>query len=438
MDLDVVGEQQPIEQQPSADYRQTSLSFREVNSTIKRKRLEASKSPVNVDVSRLNTANGTPNDGNRFKILGLLDIETNESSDNDNNGRSREKPDNVKRPSRNSFCPPIFLHNVNIGRLVEQLEAKSPKIDFKIKNVNKYKSKLYFSDVAVHTEMMDLLREKEVKSYSFTPKEHKQVSLVLRGLYHGSEADDIKAALDDIIPHTIAKVTQFSTAHSKKMKLDTGLFLVSLLPGKSLSDVGNIKYVLRQSVIWETPRRMEQTIQCHRCQNWGHISRNCNSLFKCVKCDKKHGPGECTYVRSEETNPYCVNCESEGHPASWKGCPAYKAYVASRKERVRKAIEEKAAASNNVKRTVNASLYSPGKSFASLFKPQQNTTLTKTSKSNVIEEFMKLACYFMQPEELTLKQQINKFMVEYKNMTSSEAKAEFLRLFHKVKSTYGP
>ena len=63
------------------------------------------------------------------------------------------------------FCPPIFLYDVNIKGLSEQLEAKTPKIHFKIKNVNKHKSKLYISDVSVHAEMMSILREKNIKSY---------------------------------------------------------------------------------------------------------------------------------------------------------------------------------------------------------------------------------------------------------------------------------
>ena len=37
--------------------------------------------------------------------------------------------------------PPIFLFDIYIRSLADQLEAKTPKITLKIKNVNKHKSK---------------------------------------------------------------------------------------------------------------------------------------------------------------------------------------------------------------------------------------------------------------------------------------------------------
>ena len=101
--------------------------------------------------------------------------------------REDKAPRATIKNAKKTFCPPIFLFDVNIKRLVDQLEAKTPKITFKIKNVNKKKSKLYLSDATVHSEMMALLREKNIHSYSYTPKELKQSSFILRGLYHDTE-----------------------------------------------------------------------------------------------------------------------------------------------------------------------------------------------------------------------------------------------------------
>ena len=119
--------------------------------------------------------------------------------------------------------------------------ARSPKIVFKIKNVNRSKSKLYLADNAVHAEMMTLLREKKVNSYSFTPKDLRQMSLIMRGLYCASEVDEIKSTLDRLVPNVVAKVSKFSTPHSLKYKIDTGLFIIYHLPGKGLGDVSHIK-----------------------------------------------------------------------------------------------------------------------------------------------------------------------------------------------------
>lgn len=408
---------------------------------VKRKRIDGS--PVKVDLTNfIGPSVSDPGRQNRFAMLADLEIETNIADKNVTNNTVKGDTTTAKKTkgsATNPFCPPIFLYNVNIKRLVVDLEAITPKITFKIKNVNQHKSKLYLSDPNIHTEMMLRLREKNINSYSFTPKELKQVSLVLRGLYHRTDTDDIERALKEIIPNTISKVSKFTTSFSKKNSVDTGLFLISLLPGKKLSDVAHIKYLLSQTIIWEKPKKKDQEIQCHRCQHWGHISRNCNAEFKCVKCNNKHLPGECLRKKTEESDPSCVNCGESGHPANWRGCPAYKKYQSSRKERIKKAHEEKLFVRNNVRNVIPTSFVSPGRSFANLFSTQQNhQTNDRREKPPVIQEFLKLANFFLNQEELSLEEEINKFLDEYRNMPKNEAKAKFLSLLNKVKSTYGP
>lgn len=392
----------------------------------------AASASTDIDVSNLRY---DPDNQNRFGLFADLQIE-NVEVDNSSNIQIAPRSQRVEPAKKKSFCPPIFLHNVNIKRLVQQLEAKSPKIDFKIKNVSKTKSKLYFSDVNVHTTMMALLRERGVHSYSYTPKDLKQMSLVLRGLYHGQDVEDVKVALDSAIPGAVSRVAKFTTPHSLKNKTDTGLFLINLVPGKGLNDVQHIRYLLSQTITWEIPKKKEQEIQCHRCQRWGHVSRNCNSEFKCVKCDISHSPGECQRQKTETSAPHCVNCNISGHTANWKGCPMYKRYLL-RKEQLKKARELKETAKTNANRAHSSCLRSPGKSYASHFKFNETPNHQK-SKPSVVDEFLKLANYFLEPEELSLEQEINIFLADFQSMSKADAKIEFVRLLKKVKNTYGP
>lgn len=407
---------------------------------FKRKRVEPPTLPMNVDVTKLGgkSLKDPPiNNQNRFSILADLEIENDNAATmaaNRINANNLTKSDN--KPKRSTYCPPIFLYNVNIKHLVDQLEARTPKITFKIKNVNRSKSKLYLADTAVHSEMMALLKEKKVNSYSFTPKELRQTSLIIRGLYCGMEADDIKVALDRLVPNVIDKVSKYTTVYSLKNNKDTGLFLTTLLPGKGLADVSQIKYLLSQTIIWEKPKKKDQEIQCRRCQLWGHVARNCNREVKCVKCDKSHEPGKCGRLENDGTKPWCVNCKQNGHPASWRGCDSYKKYVASRKARINEAREKHLMAANNVDKIFQTPRVSQGVSFASLFQkpsPQQSN-----KKSPIIEQFLKLANLFMEAEELTLEQEIQNFLGKYRTMTKDGAKAEFLRLLNKVKNSYDP
>lgn len=409
----------------------------------KTKRRRNGSTPSIVDVGSIaGTATFDSNGENRFTLLADLEIESNKTNTgthkrtkNCNDAQNDHKDESYSTGKK--YCPPIFLYNVNIQHLVRQLEAKTPKILFKIKNVNKNKSKLYLTDATVHTEMMTLLREKKINSYSFTPRELKQISLVLRGLYHGTDIDEIKSTLDEMVPNVISKVNKFTTSYSTKSNLDTGLFLVTLLPGKRLNDIAHIKFVLSQSVIWEKPKKKYKEIQCRRCQHWGHIAKNCNSAYKCVKCDQNHLPGECTRNGIEDSNPTCVNCGEEGHPANWRGCSYYKDYINQKRKRMGEAQELKSSTAKNVNKHITQSLQT-GKSFASLFYNPSIAMETQPKRSSIVEAFMKLADFFLETEELTLEQELNIFLNEYKNKPKIEAKVEFLRLLKKVQSNHGP
>lgn len=411
-------------------------SARPLGNDTKRKRLDALTTQTDIDISRLGF---DPNNQNRFAALAGLNIEGVPHPTNS----KKKKPDAAtpveSTHTKPQLCPPIFLFDANIKSIVEQLEAMTPKIYFKIKNINKYKSKLYFADPHIHTEMLKLLRENTnnknpVKAHSFTPKEKKQISLVIRGFYQGIDPDVVKKALDKAVPETVDKVSKFITPYTIKKNIETGLILVKLLPGKTLKDVSQIKYLLSQTVTWEKPNKKQKEIQCHRCQRWGHIAKNCGSEFNCVKCDQKHLPGECQREKTETSNPHCVNCGENGHPANWKGCPAYKKYVANKNERIQKARELREVAAANVKRSIHPSFSLPGKTFANLFQPQHAQQL----KPSIVDEFLKLTNYFLEPEELTLEQEINIFLANFQNMPKNDAKEEFLRILKKVKTSYGP
>lgn len=54
----------------------------------------------------------------------------------------------------------------------------------------------------------------------------------------------------------------------QKKEFDTGLFLISLLPGIGLSVVSNIMYLLSQSIVWEKPKKKDEKVK----YNAGYIN----------------------------------------------------------------------------------------------------------------------------------------------------------------------
>lgn len=160
--------------------------------------------------------------GNRFAILSDLNIESTQDNRIPPNGKNQQNAEIVN--SNPGYCPPISLYDVNIKKLVEQLKNREDKIEFKITNKINRKSKLYLKDPMVHDEMMALLKEKGIESYSFTPKPFRSVNLILRGLHYLTDVADVKAELDGKVPDTILEILKFKTSRSIKENYETGLF----------------------------------------------------------------------------------------------------------------------------------------------------------------------------------------------------------------------
>ncbi|GBP09855.1 Nucleic-acid-binding protein from transposon X-element [Eumeta japonica] len=375
------------------------------------------------------------NNYNKYSLLGDLDLEAESSADRGNSGRRVQNNGDVSTlGTRNSFCPPIFLENVNVKSLIDQLNAK--KIEFKIKNQTQSKSKLYLKDAVVHSEMRELLREKGVSSYTYTPKEFKRSSVICRGLYHKSDISEIKSELDRIVPDTVDTVSKFSTDFSRKQGIDTGLFLVVLKPGRKVGDLVAVRFILNQVVTWERPKYTTKIPQCWRCQRWGHFSRNCSRPFACLKCNEKHSPGECSFVGDGKELPFCVNCNERGHTSNYRGCPAYKKFVSLRKKSREEARNRKKLATDNVEGALTQSGLIQGRTFASCF--NETPIGSKREKPAFVQEFLSIARSLCSPDPLTLEDEIRNFLGSYKSLSKDQARTRCLKLINDIQNVYGP
>lgn len=71
-------------------------------------------------------------------------------------------------------------------------------------------------------------------------------------------------------------------------------------------------------VTWTKYKSNSDVTQCFRCMQFGHISKNCHRVEKCLKCAGPHSVKECVV----ET-VLCANCNEE-HMANEKSCNTYK------------------------------------------------------------------------------------------------------------------
>ncbi|XP_075154204.1 uncharacterized protein LOC142227600 [Haematobia irritans] len=148
----VIGYVQPTSQKTILRYLtdfKMSHDFAQVGSV--KKKMRRDDSVENIDVTSFDV-----NNQNRFSILGKLEflqpVQTIQQKTTINTHQTHSAATSTAAATevvpRQKFCPPIFLFDQNINSLVAQLEAREPKI-FKIKNVNRRKSKIFFADTAV-------------------------------------------------------------------------------------------------------------------------------------------------------------------------------------------------------------------------------------------------------------------------------------------------
>jgi hypothetical protein len=276
------------------------------------------------------------NFANRFEIFKNLKFTSNDNNQNESNSKASTSKNTTQQQKKvtktvynnKNFCPPIIFYNASIKNIIDNLGENIDSSSYKIVNINRVKSKLYVDDVKIQKLLIEKLKEQEdIEAHTYTDKSMREVNLILRDVHFSIPCEDIKEELTFQCPNTkINKVDKFYTAKSVKQNIKYNLHLVQLEAGQSIDEILNVKYVLGQRVFWERPKS-KGIVQCKRCQSFGHIAKNCARNYKCVKCNDKHGPGECKVSKSVNSVPYCVNCKTFGHPANWRGCKTFEDYT---------------------------------------------------------------------------------------------------------------
>lgn len=184
---------------------------------------------------------------------------------------------------------------------------------------------------SVHKLIIEKIRGTGIGAFSFSPKETKRVSILLKGVDGDTPVEAIKHALSEAAPNIkISKISPFTTLKTKESGLKLNIFIVQLEVGESPKSLTHIRYLLHQRVYWEK-KHNKTVIRCYRCQRFGHTGECCAYESRCVLCSESHDSEVCinSFKALKENNqqvpiPKCVNCNSEGHSASYQGYPYFK------------------------------------------------------------------------------------------------------------------
>lgn len=248
-----------------------------------------------------------PSTSNRYAALATEDIE-----DDNNNSTAVPKP------------PPIFIPNVeNIAKMVTSINKVISSTDYHYKSLRDGQVRLVVNKVESYRTLIKHLDMVKIIYHTFQLKQERAFRVVIKGLHHSTSISDIKAFLLSL-GHQVRSVRNVVSRVSKQ---PLPMFFVDIDPKENNKEVYNIHSFDNAIVTIEAPKKYEDIVQCHRCQDFGHTKSYCRRNFRCVKCGLGHSTAECTKLAN--TPPKCVHCSSN-HTANYRGCTAYQKLIHSK------------------------------------------------------------------------------------------------------------
>lgn len=209
--------------------------------------------------------------------------------------------------------PPVYVYDADYFELQEE---------FKIEGMGSFTAttagkalKFKFSTVEDFRLAISYLNRHNVENHTFLLQEEKEVKVVLRGLPGKISPERVSRELFELgfMPRHVTQL--------KIQKRPVPLFLVYLPLDEMSKKIYDLQSFKGLKVKVEPFKGRKGPNQCYRCQRWGHSSKACNAVFRCVKCLGTHEYKNCPV--SDEVKAVCCNCQQQ-HPASYRGCVAAK------------------------------------------------------------------------------------------------------------------
>lgn len=252
-----------------------------------------------------------PSTSNRFTAL------ASNNNENDIDDTSSEQPQHPKPP-------PILIPNVgDIAKMVSKLNKVVTSNEFYYKSYSDGQVRLNSKSVDSYRKIVKHFDDNKIVYHTYQLKQERAFTVVIKGLHHTTPIVDIKANLL-LLGHQVRSVRNIT---SRETKNPLPMFFVDLEPNANNCEIYNTRTFGHAIVVVEAPKKFNDMVQCHRCQQFGHTKSYCKRPYSCVKCGLEHPTTECT--KSPGTPPQCVHCLGN-HTANYKGCVVYQKLINKR------------------------------------------------------------------------------------------------------------
>ncbi len=244
------------------------------------------------------------------------DNDTTKTSSNDNSDAT-EAP-----TTRTPKIPPIILQDVSsYTKLVKELATLLPTTAFTAMTLRSKAVKISTNTAEHYRTLVKHFRNTNIFFHTYQLKTDRAFKVVLRGLHHSVESQEIKSALEEE-NFTVRNVVNI---RHHKTKEQMPLFFVDLEPQPGVQKIYDLKYLLSSKIQFESPKPRRDPVQCKRCQSYGHTRAYCTRPPICVKCGDDHDTSVCRKGKDEPA--HCGLCGG-AHTANYRGCEEYKKYSA--------------------------------------------------------------------------------------------------------------
>ena len=120
-------------------------------------------------------------------------------------------------------------------------------------------------------------------------------------------------------------------------------FIVSVVRVHEVSKVRSITEICGLRVSVESYVAPKGSLQCKRCQHFGHTQRNCAYVPRCVTCGGAHLTGGCSTPREQ---PQCCSVGATIQRVTW-GCIKWKKAKAAHAKRASEGVRKSVATSHS-------------------------------------------------------------------------------------------
>lgn len=194
----------------------------------------------------------------------IFEPEVEETNTNTSTDTTTSQP-----PQGSGRIPPITIIDTHMYKVVkETLGANQTTPRYTVST--KEGLKVFLSSPDEYRTTIRILDQLNIKRFTYTLKEDKPLQVVLRGVPLCITEQDVEESLreQDIQPTTVKRLR-------KNAETQYELILVTAENSEQNKNLFEIRQIMGVGVRPERKRRPTNASQCFRCQNYGHVQRNC-------------------------------------------------------------------------------------------------------------------------------------------------------------------